>query len=70
MEEISAPVTGKILAIMVKVGDKVDKDDELLRLDAMKMENPIHTTVSGIIKDIRVKVGDEVEADDIMMIID
>jgi len=62
-------MAGKIMKILVKVGDRINEDDELLKLDAMKMENPIYAPVSGVIKDIRVKENDEVEADDLMMII-
>lgn len=36
-EEILAPMAGKILQILVKVGDTVAEDDQLLKLDAMKM---------------------------------
>jgi acetyl-CoA carboxylase biotin carboxyl carrier protein len=69
MEELLAPMAGKIMKILVKVGDRINEDDELLKLDAMKMENPIYAPVSGVIKDIRVKENEEVEADDLMMII-
>jgi acetyl-CoA carboxylase biotin carboxyl carrier protein len=69
MEELLAPMAGKIMNILVKVGDAISEDDELLKLDAMKMENPIYAPVSGVIKDIRVKENDEVEADDLIMII-
>jgi acetyl-CoA carboxylase biotin carboxyl carrier protein len=69
MEELLAPMAGKIMKILVKIGDTISEDDELLKLDAMKMENPIYAPVSGVIKDIRVKENDEVEADDLMMII-
>lgn len=70
MEELLAPMAGKILKVLVKVGDKINEDDEVIKLDAMKMENPIYAPVTGVVKDIRVKENDEVEADDIMMIID
>ena len=41
MEEVLAPMPGSIIEIMVNVGDEVKEDDELLILEAMKMENPI-----------------------------
>lgn len=69
MEEVLAPMAGKIMKILVKVGDVIKEDDELLKLDAMKMENPIYAPVSGSIKAIHVKENDEVEADDLMVII-
>ncbi len=69
-EEILAPMAGKILQINVKVGDTVAEDDYLLKLDAMKMENPILSTVDGVVKEIRVKVNDEVEPDAVLIVIE
>lgn len=67
--EILAPMPGKIAKIMVKVGDAVAKDDELVILEAMKMENPIYAITDGAIKEIKVKVGDMVEADQTLVVI-
>jgi len=69
-EEILAPMAGKIIKILVKVGDKVAEDDIILTLDAMKMENPMVAPVDGVVKEIRVKENDEVEPDDVMIVLD
>ena len=68
-EEILAPIAGKILQILVAVGDAVKEDDQLVLLEAMKMENPIVCTSDGIVKEIHIKVGDEVEADNLLIVI-
>ncbi len=68
-EEILAPMAGKVLAILKNVGDAVAEDDILLKLDAMKMENPILATADGVVKEIRVKVNDEVEPDDVLIVL-
>jgi len=68
--EISAPMPGKVLEILVAVGDSVVEDDELLILEAMKMENPICATTSGAVKEILVKEGDSVLANQCMVIIE
>jgi acetyl-CoA carboxylase biotin carboxyl carrier protein len=68
--EIAAPMPGKVAKILVKVGDKVAEDDELITLEAMKMENPIFSTVDGTIKEIKVKEGESVSADQIMIILE
>jgi acetyl-CoA carboxylase biotin carboxyl carrier protein len=60
---------GKISKITVKVGDSVAEDDELVILEAMKMENPICATAGGEVKEIKVKVGDAVEADQTLVVI-
>ena len=67
--EVLAPMEGKISKITVKVGDKIAEDDELLLLEALKMENPICATVGGVVKEIKVNVGDEVTADQTLVVI-
>jgi len=60
-------MSGKILEIKVKVGDKVAEDDEVATLEAMKMEIPVVSTDDGTVKEINVQVGDSVEADAVLM---
>jgi acetyl-CoA carboxylase biotin carboxyl carrier protein len=54
---------------MVAVGDKVEMDDEMIILEALKMETPIYSEDSGTISEIRVKEGDAVNEGDILAII-
>jgi acetyl-CoA carboxylase biotin carboxyl carrier protein len=68
--EIRAPMPGSIVEILVNVGDEVKEDDELLLLEAMKMENPICAPSDGVIKEIRVKEKDVVEVDQILVILE
>jgi len=51
MEEVLAPMPGNIIEVMVNVGDEVKEDDELLILEAMKMENPICAPTDGTVKE-------------------
>ena len=67
--EIKAPMTGKIASIVVHAGDQVNIDDEVVIMDAMKMEIPVYTPVKGTIKEIKVKEGDSVKTDQVLMII-
>jgi len=60
---------GKILEVLVKVGDQVKEDDEVIMLEAMKMENPIYAPAGGTVKEIKVKANDSVETEQVMMII-
>ncbi len=68
--DILAPMPGKIIDVLVKVGDKVSEDDELVILEAMKMENPVYATADGVVKDIKVKKDDTVEADQLLMVLE
>ena len=54
-EIVEAPITGTIISIDVKVGDKVEEGDILLYIESMKMENPIVSTVDGTVVEIGVK---------------
>ena len=69
-EEITAPLAGKIWKILVKVGDQVQVEDELMILEAMKMENPVYAPVDGKIAAIKVAVGDHVEANQVLIVIE
>ncbi|MDO9529538.1 MAG: acetyl-CoA carboxylase biotin carboxyl carrier protein subunit [Syntrophales bacterium] len=69
-EEILAPMPGNIWQILVKPGQEVKEDDELLVLEAMKMENPIFSPIDGVVKEINVKEKDAVDVDQLLMIIE
>ena len=68
--EITAPMPGKILDILVNVGDKVSEDDEVVILEAMKMENPIYAPSNGSIQEIKVNKGDQVDSDQVLLILE
>jgi acetyl-CoA carboxylase biotin carboxyl carrier protein len=68
--EVTVPMVGKIVNVLVKVGDKVEEDDQIATLEAMKMEMPIVSPSSGVIKEIMVTAGQEVDADTVLAIIE
>ena len=70
MAEIKAPMPGTIMEILVKEGDSVGEDQELIILEAMKMENPICATGSGTVKELKVKVGDNVQEEAVLIILE
>jgi biotin carboxyl carrier protein len=53
-EIIESPMPGKIISVKVKVGDIIKEDDELMILEAMKMENPIVSPISGKVVELNV----------------
>lgn len=67
--EITAPMPSKVISIMVKVGDQVAEEDEIMILEAMKMETPIFSPANGLVKEIRVKEGDSVSTNQVMIVI-
>ncbi len=62
-EVIVAPLPGKILGLNVKVGDKITRNQEVIVLEAMKMENAITSDITGVVKRIFVGEGDNVATD-------
>lgn len=68
--EVLAPMPGTIIEIMVEVGDEVKVDDELLILEAMKMENPIVAPVDGKVAEIKVKESAKVATDDVLIVLE
>jgi len=69
-QEILAPLAGKIFKLQVSVGDQVEEDDEVIIIEAMKMETPVFSPGNGKVKEIRVKEGDAVEEDDVLAVIE
>ncbi len=66
---IAAPMPGVILDVRVSEGQNVSKNDVILVLEAMKMENEVMAPQDGIIESIAVKKGSNVNAGDIMVTI-
>ena len=58
--EVTSPLPGVIVTILVKPGDTVSHGDELCTLEAMKMKNAIRANREGIIETVTVQVGDQV----------
>lgn len=66
---VKSPLPGTIMSFNVKVGDTVNSGDTVCVLEAMKMENDIHTIKGGVVKEILCNVGDSVlEGTDLMII--
>ena len=69
-EEVRAPIGGTIQDILVAPGSKVAIDDELLVIEALKMQNLVYSPVAGTVKDVRVKAGDKVEGEAVLLTIE
>jgi 3-methylcrotonyl-CoA carboxylase alpha subunit len=57
---LEAPMPGKVIAVKVAAGDTVVKGDELLVVEAMKMENAVRAPRDGRVKSVSARVGDMV----------
>jgi len=68
-KEIRSFMPGKVVEVLVAVGDEVDKDQGVLIIEAMKMENEVRATASGKVKEIRVAPGQAVESGELLMVL-
>jgi biotin carboxyl carrier protein len=62
-------IPGTVLDILVKPGQKVKKGDDLMLLDAMKMQNQLKCTIDGEVKKVPVKKGDKVSKGTVLLIL-
>lgn len=67
--EISAPMPGNILKVLVKVGEKVNSGDTLMILEALKMENEILAPSNGEVSSINVKEGQAVDTGELLVVL-
>ncbi len=66
---VEAPMPGLVLRLNVKKGDAVKKNDEIVVMEAMKMENPIYAPCDGVISDILVSQGDQLQPGQAILVI-
>jgi biotin carboxyl carrier protein len=60
---------GRIVRISVKPGDRVEKGDTLLVIEAMKMENEYRAASAGTVAEVRVVPGQAVNGGDVLVVI-
>jgi pyruvate carboxylase subunit B len=69
-KEIRSFMPGKVVEVLVSVGDEVSKDQGVLIVEAMKMENEVRATTSGKVKEIRVSPGQAVESGELLIVLE
>jgi biotin carboxyl carrier protein len=69
-ETVEVPITGKIISVEVKVGDRVKEGDVICVLESMKMENPILAAVNGTVVEIGVKADQVVKTGEMIAVIE
>ena len=67
LKELKAPMPGLVLDVLVKSGNTVTIGQDLLILEAMKMENSIKSPQDGVIDEISIQKQDKVEKNQILL---
>ncbi len=68
--QIKAPMPGRVVRILVAVGDTVDRGTPVLIIEAMKMENEMHAAAAGIVAQITVVEGDTVDPGQLLCLLE
>ena len=67
--QVTVPMQGTIVKVLVSVGDAVEVGQAVTVLEAMKMENNIAAEVAGEVAEVKVGAGDSVGAGDVVVVI-
>lgn len=67
--KVVAPLPGSVIQVVVTEGQAVKKGDVLLKLESMKMENPVLSEQDGTVKQILVAAGQNVMQDDVLIVL-
>ena len=70
MSEVIAPMGGKVIDVKVNLGDVVNEGDEVIILEAMKMELPVVSDASGTVKEVKCAKGDAVDAEAVLIVLE
>ncbi len=68
--QVTVPMQGTIVKILVEVGDTVEAGDPICVLEAMKMENSIAAEKAGTVTEVRISVGDSVGGGDVVAVVE
>ena len=69
-QNIAAPMPGKVVRLLVSVGDHVEPAQGLIVVEAMKMQNEMKSPKAGIVVEIKTKDGATVAAGEILIVIE
>ncbi|HVL69591.1 MAG TPA: biotin/lipoyl-containing protein [Vicinamibacterales bacterium] len=69
-QAVTAPMPGRVVRVLVKVGDDVSARQGVVVVEAMKMENELRAPKAGRVKDVSVTPGTSVEAGRVLLVIE
>ena len=69
-QEVTAPMSGRVVQVLVRNDQRVQDGDSLVIIEAMKMETEIRSVVPGQVKEIQVQAGMAVEAGQLLLVVE
>ncbi len=68
-QAIKSPMPGRVVRVLVTIGDRVTARQGVVVVEAMKMENELRTSTDGVVKEILVAPGTAVETGAVLVIV-
>jgi oxaloacetate decarboxylase alpha subunit len=69
-QEIAAPMSGRVVQVLVHRGQHVQEGESLVIIEAMKMETEIRSPIRGQVKDVQVQAGMAVETGQLLLVVE
>ncbi|HIC49089.1 MAG: acetyl-CoA carboxylase biotin carboxyl carrier protein subunit [Chloroflexi bacterium] len=69
VHEVKSPMTGRVVEVLVSVGDHVVEADLLVVVESMKMENEVFSEVAGTVSEVRVEEDQNVSEEEVIFVI-
>lgn len=70
MSEVIASMAGNVWKVLVKAGDQIEADQDVVILESMKMEIPIAAEFDGTVVEVKINEGDFVNEGDVIVVIE
>jgi biotin carboxyl carrier protein len=67
--EVYSPLQGKVVRFLVEKGARVEEDEPIIEIEALKMKMPVVAPCDGVVSEFLVAVGQEVESDTVLAMI-
>jgi len=68
--DVRSPAVGKVLRLSVAPGTRVERGQEIMMIESMKVEIPIKAAVAGTLREFRVEHGDQIQRNMVLAVID
>jgi len=68
--DIKSNVSGVIIEVLVKVGQKIGADEDVVSIESMKMEMFVPSSSAGTVKEIKVKADDFVQEGQVLVVLE
>ena len=68
--QVTAPMPGKVVRVLVEAGQQVEAGQGVVVVEAMKMQNELKSPKGGAVTELRAEVGATVNAGDVLVVIE